>query len=900
MKRDTGLRTVLLLIILVLCGISLFPSILVFSKKNDVNLVLDQREREIYKKEHPSTAAKAINLGLDLAGGTHIIVEVNKEKLEKEAQKDVMDRSLEILRNRVDQYGLSEPIITRSGENRIVADLAGMDAEDARRLIGATALLEFKLIPEGTEFKPVLDKIDAFLNRRSGGKPEKGAVKGNDTAQAVQDLFGRVVSKDSAKTDSASSKKDSTGALATAKDSTHKADSAKGGSAAPDTSSETASEFYKNRPFGSLLVAMGRDLAVKEANVDQAKRILNDPDVQALIPTRYQFLWGRDIETLEGNNKIRRLYLLKRRPEMTGATIADARPQRLGGGMNAGEVEVSLTFKGKGPMEFSHVTGANIGRQLAIVLDSVVYSAPVIQGKIPNGRASITGIGDMKEAKQLSVTLRAGSLPAPMKIAELRSVGPTLGEDNIKRGLYAALVALGLVMAFMAMYYKGAGLIADMALILNMVILFAVLGAFHATLTLPGIAGIVLTIGMAVDSNVLIFERIREELRAGRSVRAAIDAGYKKAFSAIFDSNVTTLGTAAILYQVGVGPIKGFGLTLMVGLGASMYTAIIVTRLVFDYILSNRDVKELSIGKGINWFHEVDIKVIPLAKYYVGLSIVILTLALGAIAVRGLNFGIDFTGGHVYRVAFQQKPDIEKVRHEITAAGLEGPRVQTLGAVNENKLLIFLPKVADDTASLGVIKKAVLGATIEGEDTVGPSVGKDLRQSAVMSILLALVLIVLYIWFRFGRNGLGFGVGGVLGLIHDSLITLGLFALFGMEISLDFVAAILTIIGYSLNDSIIIFDRIRELTGVASSKESFASRVNSANNQCLSRSIITHLTVLFTVVILAVMGASSVRDFSVAMVIGVFVGTYSTIAVACPFVVWWDHRRVHPAMAAKK
>jgi SecD/SecF fusion protein len=541
-----------------------------------------------------------------------------------------------------------------------------------------------------------------------------------------------------------------------------------------------------------------------------------------------------------------------------------------------------------------------VGRQLAIVLDSVVYSAPVIQGAIPNGRASITGIGDMTEAKQLAVTLRAGSLPAPMSIAELRSVGPTLGEDNIKKGLIAAVVALALVAAFMALYYKGAGLIADLALLLNMIILFAVLGAFHATLTLPGIAGIVLTIGMAVDANVLIFERIREELRHGRSVRAAVDAGYKKAFSAIFDSNVTTLGTAAILYYIGVGPIKGFGLTLMIGLGASMYTAIVVTRLVFDYILQSREVKELSIGKGIDWFHEVDIKVIPWAKYYVGLSITVLVLALGAIAVRGLHFGIDFTGGHVYRVKFQEQPNVEKVRHEIQAAGLEDPRVQTLGAQNENRLLIFLPKVGEDSTTKGIISKAVAGATIEGEDTVGPSVGKDLRKSAVLSILSALVLIVLYIWFRFGRNGLGFGVGGVLGLVHDSLITLGLFALFGMEISLDFVAAILTIIGYSLNDSIIIFDRIRELTGVASSKESFAARVNNANNQCLSRSIITHLTVLFTVVILAVMGASSVRDFSVAMVIGVVVGTYSTIAVACPFVVWWDRRRVRPAPAAVK
>jgi SecD/SecF fusion protein len=896
MKRETGFRTVLLIVVLVLCGISLFPTIMVFSKKNDANLPLEQRTREIYKRDHPEMAAKAINLGLDLAGGTHIIVEVDKSKLDKDAQKDVMDRSLEILRNRVDQYGLSEPMITRSGDNRIVADLAGMGAEDARRLIGATALLEFKLVPEPTEFKPVMDKIDAFLNRRSGGKPEPGAKEGNDTARAVADIFGRVMTKDSAKiSDSASAS-----ALGndTTKDTTKVAanDSTK---AEATDSAETASEFFKNRPFGSLLVSMGRDIAVKAENVEKARRILEDPEVQDLIPSRYQFLWGRDIEVQEGGEKTRRLYLLKRRPEMTGATIADAMPQRLSGGMNSGETEVSLTFKGLGPKEFGRVTGANIGRQLAIVLDSVVYSAPVIQGRIPNGRASITGIGDMKEAKQLSVTLRAGSLPAPMKIVELRSVGPTLGEDNIKQGLMAAVLALALVAVFMAVYYKGAGLIADLALLLNMIVLFAVLSAFHATLTLPGIAGIVLTIGMAVDANVLIFERIREELRNGRSVRAAIDAGYKKAFSAIFDANVTTLGTAAILYYIGVGPIKGFGLTLMIGISASLYTAIGVSRLVFDYLLAGRDVKTLSIGKGIEWFHTVDIKVIPLARYYVGLSMAIFVLALGAIAVKGLHFGIDFTGGHVYQVKLEQTPDIEKIRTSLEKQGLDDPRVQTLGSQSENRLLIFLPQMNEEAKTKQLVEKAVPGSFIESEDTVGPSVGKDLRRAAIMAILASLVLIVLYIWFRFGRNGLGFGLGGVLGLVHDSIITLGLFALFEMEISLNFVAAILTIIGYSLNDSIIIFDRIRELTGVASSKESFATRVNSANNQCLSRSIITHLTVLFTVVVLAVMGASSVRDFSIAMIIGVVVGTYSTIAVACPFVVWWDRRRIHPATLPK-
>ncbi|HAO98557.1 MAG TPA: protein translocase subunit SecDF, partial [Fibrobacteres bacterium] len=802
------------------------------------------------------------------------------------AQRDVLDRCLEIIRNRVDQYGLSEPVIAKSGNNRIVADLAGMDAEDARKLIGATALLEFKLVPEPQEFKPVLDKLDAFLAaRKKGLKPGAAdlaaAVK---PSSSVENVFGRVVSDTGATTKPA--------AISAMGDTTKKNDTAVAAMDSNKTDTTAGELALKDRPFSSMLVGLGRDIGVPAENVDKVRQILEDPEMREIIPSRYQFLWGRDVEDLGGGKKVRRLYMLKHRAEMTGKDISDANFSHSQGGLKAGELEVGLTFKGLGPKEFARVTGANIGRQLAIVLDSVVYSAPVIQGRIPNGRASITGVKNIVEAKQLAVTLRAGSLPAPMKIAELRSVGPSLGEENIHKGLLAALVALLLVAVFMVIYYHGAGLIADVALLLNVVILFAVLSAFHATLTLPGIAGIALTIGMAVDANVLIFERIREELRLGKSPRTAIDIGYKKAFSAILDSNVTTLGTAAILYYIGVGPIKGFGLTLMVGLSASMYTAIVVTRLVFDYLLARREVKELSIGRGIAWFHKVDIKVIPWARYYVGLSIAVFLLAAGAIAVRGLNFGIDFTGGHVYQVRMQETPDVEKIRHNVTAAGLEEPQVQTVGSLSENRILVSVAKVANDSLAREQIHAAVGSGVIESEDTVGPSVGSDLRMSALWSILASLVLIVLYIWFRFGRNGLGFGLGGVLGLVHDSIITLGLFALFGRSISLDFVAAILTIIGYSLNDSIIIFDRIRELTGTASLKESFATRVNSANNQCLSRSIITHVTVFFTVFIMAIMGASEVRDFSIAMIIGVVVGTYSTIAVACPFVVWWDNRRL--------
>jgi len=877
MKRETRLRSIVLIAILALCGISLYPTLAVFSKSNDSSLPLEQRAREIYKKEHPKTAAKSINLGLDLAGGTHIIVEIDKSKLDESSGKDVLDRTLEIIRNRVDQYGLSEPVITKSGDNRIIADLAGMGAEDARRLIGATALLEFKLVPEVQEFKPVLDRLDAFLAARSKGQTPEQALAGKPVKanSEAENVFGRVVG-------------DTGASSVTVQDTTKDAATA-----------DTAVAGYdpNNRPFTSLLMQVGRDIGVASANVEKMRLILADKDVQQIIPPRYQFLWGREEETMQGGQKIRRIYMLKRRAEMTGATIADANFQHAQGGLNSGELEVGLTFKDLGPKEFARITGANVGKQLAIVLDSVVYSAPVIQGRIPNGRASITGVGNVTEAKQLAVVLRAGALPVPMNIAELRSVGPTLGEANIHKGLLAAVAALALVMVFMVAYYRGAGIIANIALLVNMIILFAVLSAFHATLTLPGIAGIALTIGMAVDANVLIFESIREELRHGKSVRVAVDIGYKKALSAILDSNITTLGTAAILYYIGVGPIKGFGLTLMIGLGASMYTAIGLTRLAFDYILARRDVKELSIGHGFAWFHKVDLKVIPWAKYYVGVSIAVTLLAVGAIGFKGLNWGIDFTGGHVYQVHTQTTPDITALKDKLVATGLEDPQVQSLGAESENRVLVYLAKVSSDSIAKAKVQSAVQG-TIESEDTVGPSVGKDLRMAAIWAILASLVLIVLYVWFRFGRNGLGFGIAGVLGLVHDCIITLGIFALLGREISLDFVAAILTIIGYSLNDSIIIFDRIREGGEGPGAKSSFAVRVNEANNQCLSRGVITHVTVFFTVFVMALLGASEVRDFSIAMIIGVVVGTYSTIAVACPFVVWWDNRRIKAPKAA--
>ncbi len=903
MKRDNRLRIVVILAVLALSVWSLIPSIRVFMKPAEPTLPLEMREREIFKRENPNIANKSINLGLDLAGGTHIIVEVQKDQVSEDERFDVVDRSLEILRNRVDQYGLSEPIITRSGENRIIASLAGMGAEEARSLIGATAQLEFKLLVEPSEFRSVLNRVDAHLTRNPGLISGLKIDPGSPVRTEVESVFGRVVEEDESRPTTIGDADSLSGAdsltatdtSALAKSAQDVTDSLEGAFADED---ETAEEFYQNRPFGSLLMGVGRDIGVRADNVSKVERILKEPSVKQAVPHRYQFVWGRELETLDDGTKYKRLYLLKARPEMTGSYIANAEFNRITSGLNAGEMEVGLSFKGLGPKEFARITGANVGRQLAIVLDSVVYSAPVIQGRISQGRASITGINDFNEAKRLAVTLRAGSLPAPMEIVELRSVGPTLGEENIQKGMNAGLIAMLMVAAFMLIYYRGAGLVANIALFFNIVIIGAVLSAFHATLTLPGIAGIVLTIGMAVDANVIIYERIREELATGRSVRAAIDAGYQKAFSAIFDSNITTLGTAAVLYYIGVGPIKGFGLTLMIGLAASMFTSIYVTRVIFDIAVEKTGAKSLSLGNGLPFLNKVNLSVIPKAKIWAGISgAVLLGCFVAVIARGGLNYGIDFTGGNLYQVAFEQTPDVESIRSQIEAKGLASPKVQTLGGGDANELLISLPKADDDAQARRIVQEVVGNAQIVNEETVGPTIGADLKMAAIWATIISLIIIVLYVWFRFGRVGLGFGIAAVIALAHDALFTVGFFSLMGREISLTFVAAVLTIIGFSLNDTIVIFDRIRENTGTLG-KDSYAKRVNDSVNQTFNRTIITSLTTFMAVAVLYFFGGSSIRDFNIAMMAGIISGVYSTLAVASPFVVWWHRRNVASAASA--
>ena len=498
----------------------LYPSIRFYS-------MTPAQRAQLAPSELAKLRAQAIHLGLDLQGGMHLVMEVDKSKLGPEEAKDAVDRAIEIIRNRIDEFGVAEPLIQKQGEDRIVVQLPGLtDRERARQLIGQTALLEFKLVRTPEEARVIFDRLDSWLASRV-------PAAGMDSAMRMKPLTSHFMTLD-------------------------------------------ASAFIATEDLPAV------------------QRLLATPALDSVIPSDSQLLWGEANQGMQGRTG-RSLYVLKAQPELTGGSVANAVAKLGLNAQNPGGWGVSMTLNARGRADFARVTGANVQRQLAIVLDNTVRSAPVIQERIPGGNASITGNFDVETARDLSIVLRAGALPAPVSIIEERSVGPSLGQDSILKGLTATSVASILVVLFMLFYYRGSGVIAIGALVFNVLYLIAALAGFGATLTLPGIAGIALTIGMAVDTNVLIFERIREELRNQKSVRQSIGLGYDRAFRTILDAHVTTLISALFLFQFGTGPIKGFAVTLSIGLIVNLFTAVMFTRMIYDFITSRGRVERLSI-----------------------------------------------------------------------------------------------------------------------------------------------------------------------------------------------------------------------------------------------------------------------------------------------------------------
>jgi protein-export membrane protein SecD len=486
-----------------------------------------EQRQQLSPTELTSLRRQAVHLGLDLQGGMHMVMEVDKSKLGPEEAKDAVDRAAEIIRNRVDAFGVAEPLIQRQGTDRIVVQLPGLtDRERAKQLIGQTARLDFKLVRTPEEARVVFDRLDAFLASRP-------AAAGLDSALRMKPLTSHFMTLDAA-------------------------------------------------------------AFVASEDLPEVQTLLASAGIDSVIPADSELLWGEANDGFQGRSG-RFLYVLKRQAELQGGSVANSLAKLGLDRRNPAAWGVSMTLNPRGRSEFARVTGANVGRQLAIVLDNTVRSAPVIQERIPSGDASITGNFTVENARDLAIVLRAGALPAPVGVIEERSVGPSLGQDSIQRGLFATYVAAALVVVFMLVYYRGSGVIAIVALVLNVLYLVAALAGFGATLTLPGIAGIALTIGMAVDANVLIFERIREELRNQKSVRQSIDLGYDRAFRTILDSNLTTLISALFLFQFGTGPIKGFAVTLSIGLVVNMFTAVAFTRMIYDYITSRSRVPTISI-----------------------------------------------------------------------------------------------------------------------------------------------------------------------------------------------------------------------------------------------------------------------------------------------------------------
>ncbi|MDB6022669.1 MAG: protein translocase subunit SecDF [Pedosphaera sp.] len=613
---------------------------------------------------------------------------------------------------------------------------------------------------------------------------------------------------------------------------------------------------------------------------------------QGLTEPGYEVLKEKD--TAPNGTSTITPYLVKKKAELTGEYIKSAFMSR----DPMGRPEINFTLNSKGAEKFAEITRDNVGRQLAIVLDGELQSAPRINGEIPGGSGVITGQFTDQRAQQLANVLE-NPLKAPLHLVSESSVDPTLGSDTVTSGVHSAVIGTILVALFMLVYYKFAGLVADIALITNIIILLGVMCSIGTTLTLPGIAGVVLTIGMAVDANVLIFERIREESAKGKSLRGALAAGYDRAFGTIFDSHVTTLISSIILIYMGTGPIKGFGVTLTIGVAASLFTALVVTRLIFDFLLLKGWLKSLPM---LHIIRTTKLDFMKLAKPAFILSWTIILLGLGyGIFVRGDKMlGISFKGGDNVTLSFDKKVDPDKISAALTKdAGVFDPVVQYQKEIagTGKETLSVTAESGKAPLVIETLKKDFpdAGFKAAGTETVGPTIGKEIRDTAILASLASLFGILVYVAFRYEFS---FAVGAVVAVIHDVLMTIGCYCLTGLfthhgrEFNATMVAAVLTIIGFSINDTIVIFDRIREdlKMGV---RGSFKEIINQALNQTLSRTIITSGTVFLATMSLYLFGGGAINDFAFTFLVGIITGTYSSIYIASALVLWW-HKGVRP------
>ena len=789
--------------------------------------------------------------------------------------ESAVSNSFNVLRNRIDRFGVTSPNIQKLGNSgRILVELPGVkEPERVRKLLQGTASLEF-----WTTY--TYKEIESYLVEANAALAQMQAVVGDVVADAKavegDDLLAEELQQ-----------------------------------SAEDAAAEA--QYRQQNPLFSVLQLSGASGSAcigyaHYADTAQINRYFEIPQIKQLFPREFQPKWAvKASEFFEGDN-IFELVAIKSssrdgKAPLDGGAVSDASIQY----GNNGEIHVSMTMNAEGANTWARLTRDNVGKQIAIVLDGMVYSYPNVMNEITGGNSQITGNFTLEEAEDLANVLKSGKLPAPATIIQEQVVGPSLGAESINAGLISFVIAFILVLLYMLFFYQGAGLVADIALLCNVVLLFGTLVSFGAVLTLPGIAGLVLTLGMAVDANVIIYERVKEELRAGKGLSKAIADGYSNAYSAIIDGQITTLLTGFVLFVFGSGPVQGFATTLIIGIITSVLTSIFITRIIFDDRVSKN--KNITFDSKLtrNFLQNTHVDFLGKKKIAYIVSGVLILISLVSIFTKGFTYGVDFTGGRTYVVRFDTPVTAEEIREAAIAEFDGAVEVKQFGGESQMKITTqYLVEDESSDADAEVESKLynALGGFFADElsfseftstldnpngiissDKVGPTIANDITRDAIIAVILALIVIFGYIAVRF--KGWTWGLGGVTGLAHTALIVIGFFSLFSgilpfsLDIDQTFIAAILTIIGYAINDTVVIFDRIREFKELHP-KADFRQNVNEALNSTLPRTMNTSLTTLVTMLAIAIFGGEVIRGLAVALILGIVIGTYASIFIATP------------------
>ena len=793
--------------------------------------------------------------------------------------------SFNVLRNRIDRFGVTQPSIQKIGNSgRILVELPGVkEPERVRKLLQGTASLEFWTTYTYEEIEQYLIEANNLLAQMftSEEVPAEGETVAEENA-GEEDLVAQELQQH-------------------ADDNT------------------AFDQYRKQNPLFAVLQPSGyRGNAciglAQAADTAVVNRYLSMPQVKDIFPAEFRPMWTVQPSDRVAGGNIYELVAIKAatrdgKAPLDGGSVTDARVSYDGQGINKGAPGVSMTMNAEGANVWARLTKDNIGKQIAIVLDGMVYSYPNVLNEITGGSSSITGNFTVEEATDLTNVLKSGKLPAPAKIIQEQVVGPSLGARSIKAGMISFLIAFLLVLVYMILFYRGAGVAADIALLCNVLFLFGTLVSFGAVLTLPGIAGLVLTLGMAVDANVIIYERVKEELAGGKGLGKAIADGYKNAYSAIIDGQVTTILTGIVLFVFGSGPVQGFATTLIIGIITSILTSIFITRIIFDDRLAKGKNISFDSPATRNFLKNTHVDFLGKRKYSYMISGALIVIAIASICFKGFTYGVDFQGGRTYVVRFDQPQTAESVRSAVTAAFDEGSvEVKQFGGAAQMKITTTY-KVEDESSEVdSEVEHKIYDALkpffadsdmtfaeftstldnpngIISSDKVGPTIANDMKRDAIIAVIIALIVIFVYIAFRF--KGWTWGLGGVVSLAHTAIIIIGFFSLFtgilpfNLDVDQTFIAAILTIIGYAINDNVVIFDRIREMKGLHP-KDDFKETVNRSLNATLTRTVNTSVSTLLPMLAIAFFGGESIRGLSVALCLGILIGTYASIMIGTP------------------